>query len=320
MRRPEVQADGAADRHQRSRADAGRQRPGAAAWGADASTGPAATASRQVINDWFQRRARSGNVKRAAHYFALPSKFQNATPVLTVHHTSRSGSRSTRRCRAARWRPRCGGAGVLHDRHLRLTERKGGNCGTGAGAQGARSHPRRAPAHQGVVPAAGRAGRHAAGAAGAVGTLSVRASSRRSTTSTAPAALDAVLADSPSRVRIVVGGDVSRGAALPAGVLDRLAGLDVPGPVGAWNADREVVATSTAATPTTRSTAPTLPRARRCLHRRAPRDGTAISWRAFEDGRPDGALYSPRPAAQRRGDHHRVDARRAARAHAGGGH
>ena len=49
----------------------------------DQSTGPAAIAARHVINDWL-RALRRGDVKRAAHYFALPSKFQNATPVLTV--------------------------------------------------------------------------------------------------------------------------------------------------------------------------------------------------------------------------------------------
>ena len=47
----------------------------------DESTGPAEVAARRVINNWLKA-LRHGDIKRAAHYFALPSKFQNATPVL----------------------------------------------------------------------------------------------------------------------------------------------------------------------------------------------------------------------------------------------
>ena len=49
----------------------------------DRATGPAADASRRVINDWLKA-LRRGHIKTAAHFFALPSKFQNATPVLTI--------------------------------------------------------------------------------------------------------------------------------------------------------------------------------------------------------------------------------------------
>ena len=44
----------------------------------DQATGPAAAASRRVIDDWLKA-LRRGHIKTAAHNFALPSKFQNAT-------------------------------------------------------------------------------------------------------------------------------------------------------------------------------------------------------------------------------------------------
>jgi hypothetical protein len=99
----------------------------------DASTGPAAAADRHVINDWL-RALRSGNVKRAAHYFALPSKFQNATPVLTVHsEKERIAINVSLPCGAVA--TEMGGAGVYTIVTFRLTERRGGNCGTGVGGK-----------------------------------------------------------------------------------------------------------------------------------------------------------------------------------------
>jgi hypothetical protein len=99
----------------------------------DASTGPAATAARHIINDWLKA-LRSGNVKRAAHYFALPSKFQNATPVLTVHNEQeRIAVNTSLSCGAVA--TEMGGAGVYTIVTFRLTERKGGNCGTGVGGK-----------------------------------------------------------------------------------------------------------------------------------------------------------------------------------------
>ena len=99
----------------------------------DASTGPAAMAARHVINDWL-RALRSGNVKRAAHFFALPSKFQNATPVLTVHNEQeRIAVNVSLSCGAVA--TQMGGAGVYTIVTFRLTERKGGNCGTGVGGK-----------------------------------------------------------------------------------------------------------------------------------------------------------------------------------------
>jgi hypothetical protein len=99
----------------------------------DTSTGPAATAARQVINDWLKA-LRHGDVKRAAHYFALPSKFQNATPVLTVHsEQERIAVNVSLPCGAVA--TEMGGAGVYTIVTFRLTERKGGNCGTGVGGK-----------------------------------------------------------------------------------------------------------------------------------------------------------------------------------------
>ena len=99
----------------------------------DQSTGPAAIVARHVINDWL-RALRRGDVKRAAHYFALPSKFQNATPVLTVHNEQeRIAVNVSLSCGAVA--TEMGGAGVYTIVTFRLTERKGGNCGSGVGGK-----------------------------------------------------------------------------------------------------------------------------------------------------------------------------------------
>jgi hypothetical protein len=97
----------------------------------DESTGPAANAARRVINNWL-RALRRGDVKRAAHYFALPSKFQNATPVLTVNsEQERIAVNVSLSCGAVA--TEMGGAGVYTIVKFRLTKRPGGNCGTGVG-------------------------------------------------------------------------------------------------------------------------------------------------------------------------------------------
>jgi hypothetical protein len=99
----------------------------------DESTGPAAGSARRVINDWLKA-LRRGDVKRAAHYFALPSKFQNATPVLTVdNEQERLAVNLSLSCGAVA--TEMGGAGVYTIVTFRLTERKGGNCGTGVGGK-----------------------------------------------------------------------------------------------------------------------------------------------------------------------------------------
>ena len=99
----------------------------------DESTGPAAVSARRVINDWLKA-LRRGDVKRAAHYFALPSKFQNATPVLTVNSEQELlAVNLSLSCGAVA--TEMGGAGVYTIVTFRLTERKGGNCGTGVGGK-----------------------------------------------------------------------------------------------------------------------------------------------------------------------------------------
>jgi hypothetical protein len=99
----------------------------------DESTGPAQTSARNVINGWL-RALRRGDVKRAAHYFALPSKFQNATPVLTVdNEQERIAVNLSLSCGAVA--TEMGGAGVYTIVTFRLTERKGGNCGSGVGGK-----------------------------------------------------------------------------------------------------------------------------------------------------------------------------------------
>ena len=99
----------------------------------DESTGPAAVSARRVITDWLKA-LRRGDVKRAAHYFALPSKFQNATPVLTVNNEQeRLAVNLSLSCGAVA--TEMGGAGVYTIVTFRLTERKGGNCGTGVGGK-----------------------------------------------------------------------------------------------------------------------------------------------------------------------------------------
>ena len=99
----------------------------------DESTGPAAVSARRVITDWLKA-LRRGDVKRAAHYFALPSKFQNATPVLTVNNEQeRLAVNLSLSCGSVA--TEMGGAGVYTIVTFRLTQRKGGNCGTGVGGK-----------------------------------------------------------------------------------------------------------------------------------------------------------------------------------------
>jgi hypothetical protein len=97
----------------------------------DRATGPAAAESRRVINAWL-RALRHGDVKRAAHYFALPSKFQNVTPVLTVDsEQERIAINLALPCGAKA--VAMGGAGAYTIVTFKLTKRPGGNCGTGVG-------------------------------------------------------------------------------------------------------------------------------------------------------------------------------------------
>ena len=99
----------------------------------DRATGPAEVASRRVINDWLKA-LRHGDIKTAAHYFALPSKFQNATPVLTVDsEQERIAVNMSLPCGAVA--TEMGGAGAYTIVNFKLTKRPGGDCGTGVGAR-----------------------------------------------------------------------------------------------------------------------------------------------------------------------------------------
>jgi hypothetical protein len=95
-------------------------------------TGPADRASVRVIRRWLAALDR-GDIKRAAHFFALPSKFQNAgTPVLTVDsEIERRAVNLSLTCGARAIRT--GGAGPFTIVTFRLIERPGGACGAGTG-------------------------------------------------------------------------------------------------------------------------------------------------------------------------------------------
>ena len=97
----------------------------------DRANGPAAAESRRVINAWL-RALRHGSVKRAAHYFALPSKFQNVTPVLTVDsEQERIAINLALPCGAKA--VTMGAAGAYTIVTFKLTKRPGGECGSGVG-------------------------------------------------------------------------------------------------------------------------------------------------------------------------------------------
>jgi hypothetical protein len=98
------------------------------------ATGPAHSSSTRVIRRWLAALDR-GDVRRAAHYFALPSKFQNAgTPVLHIdNEDERIAINLSLTCGAKA--ERTGGAGPYTIVLFRLVERSGpgGGCGAGTG-------------------------------------------------------------------------------------------------------------------------------------------------------------------------------------------
>jgi hypothetical protein len=92
---------------------------------------PAGHESVQVIEDWVESLA-SGDVEGAADYFALPSVVENGTPPITLRTRDQvlAFNRSLPcGARLLRARP----AGRLIDATFRLTERPGGDCGSGTG-------------------------------------------------------------------------------------------------------------------------------------------------------------------------------------------
>jgi hypothetical protein len=98
------------------------------------ATGPPHRSSTRVIRRWLAALDR-GDVRRAAHYFALPSKFQNAgTPVLHIdNEEERIAINLSLTCGAKA--ERTGGAGAYTIVLFRLVERSGpgGGCAAGIG-------------------------------------------------------------------------------------------------------------------------------------------------------------------------------------------
>ena len=99
------------------------------------ATGPADRAATRVIRRWL-RALNRGDIERAAHYFALPSIFQNTgTPVLHIDsEEERIAINLSLTCGARA--ERTGGAGRYTIVLFRLIERPGpgGGCGSGTGA------------------------------------------------------------------------------------------------------------------------------------------------------------------------------------------
>ena len=99
------------------------------------ATGPADRESTRVIRRWLAA-LDSGQVTRAAHFFALPSKFQNTgTPVLHIDsEAERIAINLSLTCGARA--EKTGGAGAYTIVLFRLVERPGpgGGCGGGTGA------------------------------------------------------------------------------------------------------------------------------------------------------------------------------------------
>jgi hypothetical protein len=98
------------------------------------ATGPAKRSSTRVIRRWLAALDR-GDIRSAAHYFALPSKFQNTgTPVLHIDsEDERIAVNLSLTCGARA--ERAGGAGAYTIVLFRLVERPGpgGGCGAGTG-------------------------------------------------------------------------------------------------------------------------------------------------------------------------------------------
>jgi hypothetical protein len=98
------------------------------------ATGPAKRASVRVIRRWLRALDR-GDVVSAAHYFALPSIFQNGTPVLHIDsEEERLAVNASLSCGAKA--EKTGAAGPYTIVLFRLVNRTGtgAGCGSGVGA------------------------------------------------------------------------------------------------------------------------------------------------------------------------------------------
>jgi hypothetical protein len=95
------------------------------------AAGAADQASVKVIAQWL-RTLQRGDETRAAHYWATGAKFQNATPVLTIDTPiEKLAIQESLPC-GARIK-RAGGPAPFVVLVFVLTQRRGGNCGSGAG-------------------------------------------------------------------------------------------------------------------------------------------------------------------------------------------
>jgi hypothetical protein len=96
-------------------------------------TGASDPGARRVIRAWLDA-LNHDDIERAASYFALPSKFQNGTPVLTVDsQVERIAVNLALPCGAKATRMR--GAGTFTIVTFRLIDRPGGECGQGVGGR-----------------------------------------------------------------------------------------------------------------------------------------------------------------------------------------
>jgi hypothetical protein len=97
------------------------------------ATGPADPAAVRVVRRWLAT-LRRGDTRGAARFFALPSRFQNGTPVLTVDsEVERVAVNEALPCGATM--ARAGGAGAFTIVDYRLVRRPGGDCGSGVGGR-----------------------------------------------------------------------------------------------------------------------------------------------------------------------------------------
>jgi hypothetical protein len=97
------------------------------------ATGPSDPRARRVIRAWLEALDHN-DIERAASYFALPSKFQNGTPVLHLDsEQERIAVNVALPCGAKATEMR--GAGPFTIVTFRLTDRPGGECGQAVGGK-----------------------------------------------------------------------------------------------------------------------------------------------------------------------------------------
>ena len=97
----------------------------------DSEALPGGHESVQVVEDWVNTLA-AGDVDAAADYFALPSVAENGGTALTLHtHADAVAFNRSLPCGAKLVRARPSGGAITAT--FKLTERPGGDCGSGTG-------------------------------------------------------------------------------------------------------------------------------------------------------------------------------------------